>query len=171
LALLVALCALTLAGCGGDDTSATEEWAEDLCTSINTWTDSLSTLTESVQEDPSAEGLRDAFDEAKEATQTFTDDLRALGPPETESGDEAKSALDELSGEIESGVDEAESTIEGAEGASGTLEAISAISATVASLSDEVSATWEQLQQADPGGELQDAFEQTESCEEVRSSG
>ena len=168
LALPVAVAALLAGGCGGDDTSATEQWAGDVCSSISDWTTSLRETADSLSASSIGEnGLQDAVADIKAATSTLADDLRGLGPPETESGDEAKQALDELSTQVEGDMDKIENALEGASSATETLTAVSTVSATLASMATAVGAAFEQLEQLDAGGELEDAFRSASSCDEL----
>ena len=165
IALTLSALTFVVAGCGGgDETSATDEWASDLCSSLTTWGDSIESATESIQSNPSADGLQSAVDDVQEATQTLTDDLKGLGTPDTEAGQEAKDALDQLATDLESGIDAIES--ESSDG----LGALTALSATMTAIGGQVSSTFEQLEQLDAGGELQDAFENSGSCDELRSN-
>jgi hypothetical protein len=165
-AIAVSLSALTFAtvGCGGgNDTSATETWAGDVCSSLTAWGDAVESATASIQSDPSADGLQSAVEDVKEATDTLTEDLRGLDRPDTEAGQEAEQALDELATNLEYGIDELEN--ESSEG----LGALTALSATLTTIGGQVSSTFDQLEQLDADGELQDAFENSDSCDELRS--
>jgi DNA-binding CsgD family transcriptional regulator len=90
LALVAVMAALALvaAGCGGDDEAAAsaDEWAEELCTSVNEWMDELERIGDDLGEASlSRDSLRDAAEEADTATDDFVQRLRDLGTPETES--------------------------------------------------------------------------------------
>ena len=77
------LAAFALAGCGGgsgDDsssgTTSTSEWADDLCSAIVDWTDSVSSATTSLKDDGlSKEGVQSAADDVGTATETFVDNV------------------------------------------------------------------------------------------------
>ena len=166
-ALLVALL-IAAAGCGGDDTSATEQWAGDVCSAISEWTTSLRGAADSLSAGSIGQnGLQDAVADVKAATSTLADDLRSLGPPDTESGDKAKETLDGLATQIQSDVDKVESAAEGVSGASDTLTAVSTISSTLASMGNAVASAFTELEQLDAGGELEDAFRNASSCDDL----
>ena len=107
--LAVALLAVFLAvGCGGDDDSgssdapSTTEWAQGLCSAIGDWTSSVSSATGSLQGDNlSEEGLKSAVDDVESATDTFVDDVKGLGTPDTEAGQKAKESVDQLADELD----------------------------------------------------------------------
>jgi hypothetical protein len=168
--LTVALLAFA-AGCGGDDDegSATADWANDLCSAITTWTSEVESAGESLRDDPTAEGLEDSVDELKEATETLGEDLRELERPDTESGDDVEAAVSLLADNLLSGVQTIDRAVEGAGGTTGTLNAISTIGTTVATMNQQVAAAWNQLQQADVNGDLERAFEEADSCAQLRS--
>ena len=136
-AVLVAV-ALLAAGCGGSSDSAssdatpTAEWADGLCSAITTWTSSLTTIGDTLKGgNLSKDSLTSAVDEAKSATETFTSDLESLGKPDTEAGQQAKDAVDQLSTEIQADMTKIEDAVDGASGVAGILAAVPVISSTL----------------------------------------
>jgi hypothetical protein len=173
LMLLVTALALAAAGCGGDDENdATTEWAGDVCSSITTWQSSITDAVNSVRDNPTKEGVDNAFSDAKDATKTLTDDLKGLGTPDTDAGQQAKDALNELSSDLDAGVQQVQQAIETAQGAGATaaLSAISAVSATLSTLMSQATTTFSQLQNLDGGQELKDAFDNAGSCDDLRTT-
>ena len=165
--ILLAVAALA-AGCGGDSgESATTAWADDVCSAITSWTDSIASTAESLSGNLSEEELKESADELEGDTQTFVDDLRELGPPETEAGQEAQATLDELAGAVEGSISTIGDAVEDAAGAEGVLEAVSAISTAMSTLADQVAAAFTELEDLDASGELEKAFEDAESCDEL----
>jgi len=172
LALLIILTvALAAAGCGGSDDSgesATVQWADSLCTEIADWTEALATTTDSLKESGlSKEALTGAADELRSATQTFADGLEELGRPDTEAGQQAQDAIDQLGDELQSGVQSIETAVDGVSGVSGVVSAISTVTATLGTMGTELSSTVQELQSLDVDSELQDAFAQADSCDGV----
>jgi hypothetical protein len=173
--VLVASLALLAAGCGGDDggsdTPAAEEWAGDVCSAITTWRSSLTDAGRTLQEGGiSQESANDAIDEAREATDTFVEDLRGLGRPDTESGQEAQQTLDGLADDLEAGRKQVDDAVQGADTLQELVAAVPTITQTLTTLTGEVSNAFSSLQGLDPGGELDDAFSQAESCDELQNS-
>jgi ABC-type transporter Mla subunit MlaD len=174
--LVIGLLAVSLAvGCGGDDGgggSSTTEWADGVCSAITTWSESITSTADSLRGGNPTEGeLRNAVDDFESATSNFVDDLRGLGAPDTESGEQAKESLDELSGNVEENVSRMKSAVDDASGASEVLEAISTVSATLSTMGQQLSATFTELEQLDAGGELERAFSDADSCDELESGG
>ena len=167
--------ALLAAGCGGDggngdETLSATEWANGLCGAITNWTESVQSATEPLTGgDISKESLQSAADDVQSSTQTFTDDLKDLGKPDTETGQEAKDLLDGLDETLGQDADELKSTVEDA-GPTEILSTISTVTAKLGTMSQQVASTFTQLDQLDASNELEQAFEEADRCDEIRSS-
>jgi uncharacterized protein YoxC len=160
------------AGCGGgDDSSATEQWASSACSAVNTWMSSVESIGNTLKEDPTKEGVDKAYDDLMSSTQTLVDDLKGLGRPETEAGQEAEDAINSLADDLDQSLEEMQTAIDDASGASGVLSAISVVSGNLATMGDDVSSTVDTLEQLEGGQELKDAFDKADSCADLRSSG
>jgi hypothetical protein len=173
-ALVVAL-ALVGAGCGGDDepeVSASTQWAGDLCTAVNTWRNSIATAAASIAAEPSQAGLESAAGEAEDATRALVDDLRGLGAPNTESGDQARSTVEALAGSVESSIATIEGAVDDVSGAAGILDAVSTVTRTISTLSAELSASLDELQSLENvDDELTESFRDAPSCDGVVPAG
>ncbi len=167
--------ALLAAGCGGDggggdDTLSATEWANDLCGAITTWTESLQSAAEPITGgNISKEALQSAADDVESSTRTFTDDLKDLGAPDTETGEEAKDLLDGLDEKLSDDLQEIQSTVEDASPTE-ILSTVSAVGTSLGNMSQEISSTFDELDQLDASNELEQAFEDADSCDEIRSS-
>ena len=164
------LAAALLAGCGGDDgpPSATE-WADDLCSALGDWTSSLTTAAESVTAEPSRESLESAVDDVEGATQQLVDDVEGLETPELEAGQEAEQSVDELSDSLSAEVEKVKETAESAT-LGNISQSVSAISESFATMRQQISAAFTELEGLDPGGELRTAFQEADSCNELQTS-
>lgn len=171
LAAATAAAAALAAGCGGDDDeSSAEAWADGVCSAVTTWTDSVTEAAESLTSGDSEDRVETAVDDLREATESLVDDIEELGRPETEAGQEVEQALGGLSDELEADVETIEEAVADAdgEGASGALSAISAISGTLVAMGQQVAATVDELERVDTDDELRRAFEEADSCAELR---
>jgi hypothetical protein len=174
-AVLLAVVAFA-AGCGGsssssDGTSATDDWANGVCSAITTWTNSLKSATSSLKGgNVSKDGLQGVADDLKSANETFVDDLKGLGKPDTEAGQQAKESVDKLAGELQSDSSKIEDAVKDVSGASGVLTAVSVVSTTVVSMGSQLQTTFTELQQLDAKGELETAFEQADACKTLTNS-
>jgi hypothetical protein len=163
--------ALVAAGCGGGESatstetgSGPQEWADGLCQAVAAWNSAVTSAGASLREDPTDEGLRSAAEEVQSATETLADELRGLGAPDTESGEQAKESVDELATQLDEGLGQIQSAVDGASGVSGALAAVSRISNILVTLGDEVSSTIQRLGQTAAQGDLADASRQADAC-------
>jgi hypothetical protein len=175
LALAATLGALVLAvaGCGGSDSEEdpTAAWAAGFCSAITNWTDEVQTLTSRFSDTSnlSEDGLQSAADDARSATSELVDDLRALGAPDTESGEEVRSALDSLSTTLESESDALEETVQGVSGITEIPSALTAALASLSAMGSAVSSTLQTIADADTTKELQNALEDSPECADISS--
>jgi hypothetical protein len=174
LLVLIASLALVASGCGGDDEAAdtdpTVAWAESFCGALVTWRTETEQIVEDTLGDPaslSVDALRAAADDVAAATDTMIDDIRALGRPDTESGDEIEAAVQDLTDTFEAEKAEVEAALEGADGLDDVLAAGSTISSSVSTVTTAVDSAREQIEAADAGDELESAFEEAASCDEL----
>ena len=106
---------------------------------------------------------------AVNATSQLAHNLKALGPPDTESGAKAKQQVDSLASQLEGTVNQAKQTVESVPKGSGvtqTLQALAPLAPQLQSLSTKVSSTLASIQQT--SSSLKDGFEQADSCDQFR---
>jgi membrane protein implicated in regulation of membrane protease activity len=160
---------LTLAGCGGnDDEDQAESWANDVCSSLSSWVTDVDEAVRSVTDAGLAideEDVQAAVDQVADATDELAGDLEELGPPETEGGEEARSELESLTRTLRT---EVETVRQAVDSDSGTAELASTVTASISTASADVSSTLENLEGVDPGGELEDGFENADECDSFR---
>ena len=169
IAPLLLLAVLVLAGCGGDDgSSASEDYANSVCSDLSTWvTDVQGTVQNLTDQGLSItrDDIQQAYDDAKESTDTMVNDIQQLGPPETEEGTQAKSELDDLATELQQQLD----VIEQAINSGGGLASIAAtVTTAVSTAANAVNSTYQSLQNLNPPGELRDAFENSDDCNSLQ---
>lgn len=173
--LVIGLLAVSLgAGCGGDDGggSSADEWADDLCSAITTWSESITSTARSLGGGNLTEAeLKTAVDDFEGATNDFVEDVKGLGPPDTEAGQEAKESLDQLADNVEENVTQIRKAVDDASGVRGVVEAATAVSGALSAMGAELSSTFAELEQLDGAAELERAFEESESCASLRSGG
>ena len=176
LAVVGAVLALVViaAGCGGDDSdeSSTDAWASSFCGAITGWTDDLEGISSQFTDTSnlSQEGIQSGAEDVRTATQDLVDELRGLGAPPTESGDTVESELDTLSDTLEAETGEIEDTADGVSGLTDIPDAIQEISGSLAAMATAFSNALTAIQDADVGGELQTALEDSPECAGISSS-
>ena len=163
LAVVVLVFAALAAGCGGDEEDSNVAWADDVCGSVSSWIDSVRSAADSVQQGEG--GVDDAVDDVKTATQKLDDDLRGLEPPEAAT--QVQDTIEQLLDQLQSGVRTIENAVENASGGN-ALSALSTIGATISTMSQAVSSALADLQDADTGETLKNAFEDADSCQQLR---
>lgn len=167
-----------LAGCGGDGSSASDDYANDVCSNLSTWVTDVEETVRSLTDaglSISREDIQTAFDDTKESTDSMVNDLEQLGPPDTEDGQEAKSELDELAAELRQQLEVIEQAVN--EGG-GPVAIAATVSTAVSAAANAVNTTYRNLEGLDPPGELRDAFQDADECNsleeqlaELRSGG
>ena len=179
---LAASLAFLAAGCGSSgggstttssstSASATDTWASGVCSSITTWQAAIKSTAGSLKSDPTKKGLQTAAGDAKSATQTLASDLKGLGKPDTQAGQQAKDSLDKLSTNLQQDVATIESTVKGVSGVSGALTAVSTVTGTLTTMRTQVKTTFTDIQGLGAKGELKTAFANSSACNSLTSSG
>ena len=170
----LAVLAVLAAGCGGggggsSDTESAQDWADGLCSALNTWTDSLRSASQSVTGGNLSENsLKQAASDLKDSTAQLKDDLSGLGKPDISSGDQAKETIDALSGNIQDGVDKINGAIKDAQ-SGGLVNALTTVTSTISTMGTQVQSTFSDLANLDPKGELESAFKNASSCKSLTS--
>jgi hypothetical protein len=167
---LAAVLVVTLmpAGCGGDDEDSAESWANDVCSSMSAWLSDVDEAVASLTEDglsTEEDDLRSAVDRIVNATDELGDELRDLGPPETEGGGEAETELEGLATALSS---EAQSVRQVVESDGEALSVTSTVTMSVSTAASEVQSTLRELDRLDPGGELEEGFDNADECDSLR---
>ena len=175
LALLVAVLALVVAGCGGDDddddASSADVWAEEFCTHITDWGNELERIRDELGDvsELSADSLEQAGEDADAVTEDLIDNLRDLGAPDTPSGDAVELEVEELGDTIDAEREEIRAAVDDADGLAGLAEAVGVIGASIAEMTAAVEETLRSIDEADVDGELRTAIDESPACEALRN--
>ena len=151
-------------------------WADSVCTSLTTWRASITAVSDVSGDTLTPESLQQSLADAATATETLVDELRALGPPDLDSGDDLKQQLDSAAAGIESSFDTLRQGAEAAAEADSPADFIAALTSLgpqFQALLDTISTTVDDLENAnvsaDAKAELQQAFESSSSCQQLRA--
>ena len=174
LVVVAASLVFVAAGCGSSgggsttttSASATEAWASGVCSSLTTWQAAIKSAAGSVKSDPTKSGLQTAAKDAKSATETLSSDLKGLGKPDTQAGQQAKDSLDQLSTSLQKDVTTIENAVKGVSGVSDVLAAVSTVTTTLATMGTQVKTTFADIQALDKG-ELKKAFASSSACDSL----
>jgi methyl-accepting chemotaxis protein len=157
---------LGAAGCGGSDEDPAVQSADDVCTSLSDWKTDLENTVQGITSDLgslSANEVTDAVDSALDSTRNLLDELRGLGAPDTESGEQAKQDVDELADSLEQRAD----TLRDAADSGNVVSLVSTVTTQVQGAVQDVNQTLTQLRQLQPGQDLQQAFENDDTCQSL----
>jgi hypothetical protein len=172
LAIVIAAVAMRLSD---DDPPTTQEWAGEVCASLSDWRTSIAGLADVSGEQLSADLLRDRIDEAETATSELVSELRGLGTPDLDAGNELDEQLDESTAELESGFDDLRESAEAAADAPASefLAALADLADDFAALQSEIAETVDDLRAADVAdeskAELESAFANAPACQALQT--
>jgi uncharacterized protein involved in exopolysaccharide biosynthesis len=162
--LLVSACGKSSSSSSSHGTS-TEEWAGGLCTAITSWTTSITQTGNSLRGGSmNQDKLQQAAEDFRASTHTLAEDLKGLGKPDTDAGQEAKASVDKLAGQIQADADKIQQTVKGVSGLTGVQAALTTIAGTLTQMSSQLTSTFTELGSLDSKGELQDAFKKAPAC-------
>jgi hypothetical protein len=165
---LVASLALLAAGCGKNDQPSTAAWTDDFCSAITTWQSSITSIVTSLQSSGlTKDSLTSAFDDAKSATNDLTSSLGDLGKPDSEAGQQAQDAVEQLSSEITTDIQTIQDAVDNASGVSGYLNAAQVTKDTISKAGSQVSTTIVTLQGVGAQDEFKNAFQDSSSCQKL----
>jgi uncharacterized phage infection (PIP) family protein YhgE len=170
---LTATLAFVAAGCGG--TPPEEKWAGSVCSDIGDWKSQLQKSVDDVRNELQSPGagtlaaINTEVQQAVDATNKLASELKALGPPDTESGAQAKQQVDALASQLEATVTKSKQAVEslpqGAD-ASQIVQTLAPLAGSLQSLATKTSSTLESVQAS--GSKLKDGFDNADSCEQFR---
>lgn len=183
-AVLATAVLLLSAGCGSDDNGAsgsassspssspsgsgrTKAWADDLCTAASTWKAQLNGATAQLRDTAnlSANGLKSSLSTMVTATSSFASDLRDLGVPDTQAGDQAQQELSDLGDTLEEQQDVIADTLAGVTTARQLAAALPTLQKAVTTMGTAFTTTAQSLSGLDGADELRQSFESSSACQ------
>ncbi|HUF02493.1 MAG TPA: hypothetical protein VMN35_08730 [Gaiellaceae bacterium] len=173
-AVVVAMLVMRSSDDGSDDL---ETWAGAVCTSVADWRTSVLALAD-IGGGLNAESLRERIDEAESATEELVSDLRDLGAPDVDSGDELQEELEATVTGLESEYDALRADAQEALDATtptAFLQALASLAPRFQSLLEGAATFLEELERApdvaaETRAELTAAFDDAEPCRELREA-
>lgn len=161
-----------VAGCGGSSsstttstTSATQTWANGVCSAFAAWKASLQQVNASLADrgSISKNTLTTAVADVSAANQQLAASVDDLTRPPAASGEQATDTVDTLRGQLESGWKSIQSMVVSPD-ASQPLATISRVTGTLATMGTQVQTAVADIQQLDVKGELSGAFVAAPAC-------
>ena len=169
--VFVVVLAILAAGCGSTKPPTTAEWADSVCSSINTWTDSTKSAVDPLKSgDISQDSVQAAGADVKSATDTLASDLDGLDKPDSQVGQQAKDSLDQLSSDLNKAADSIKATVDGVSSPKDVPSAAATVRTTLGTMQSDVTSTVKSLEQPDAKGELRTSFQQSTACDQLSGS-
>jgi hypothetical protein len=173
LARLALVAALALAsGCGGstssDQQTATEAWADDVCSSVSTWMDAVEHSQSMLKASGNlrAQDIRHALEFVATATSEFVTDLKNIGPPDTEAGQAAEAELSTLSDQLQQQADVVNRALtQSSNNLQELLAQVSTVSGALSTMVTDATTAVEDIRGLDGADELESAFEDSSTCQ------
>jgi hypothetical protein len=164
---------LLAAGCGSKNSQqmSAADWANGVCSAMTTWTNSIKSSSDSLKAgNLSKDSLKTTADDVTSATETLESDLKDLGKPNTQSGQQAKDSIDQLSSDLKTDTDSIKTAAGDISNLSSVRTATATISTTLVTMRNQVSSTFTSLKQLDAKGELHTAFQQSSACQQLSNN-
>jgi hypothetical protein len=176
-ALAIATAAAVLwcaAGCGGTSTPSgqteAEKWADDVCSSISSWHDSVAKARSTLQHPAnlSLSTFEATVREVGDATTKLVKEIGNLGPPDTTAGNQAAEQLSHLSAQLDQQMTVVRKAVHGgAANATEMLASLSTITGALATMAADIKTTLKSLGSLDGATELRDAFKGSATCQQL----
>lgn len=172
-AIVIVLLGAACGGGGGSTTTsaqAGQEWANGLCAATNTYVSSLTSLGNTLKNgNLTKDSLDQALEKAKSATQTFGDDVKALGSPPV-SDSKAKDILGGLQDDLGKDADTIKGALSDVSNVSQALTAVSTVTGTLATVGTQISSAYSQLKNLDTKDTIKSAFQNAPACSSLIGS-
>jgi hypothetical protein len=170
--VLLAIALALAAGCGGGDDeeqSSSQAWVNDFCSAAADWRSSLEDVVQGLSpSDLSEDGIRNAVDQGVNVTESFLDDVRGLGAPDTEAGQQAKDIVDSMAASVQSTVDDLQGMVADSGSLQDLIAKIPQASSELGQLQQDLQSSLDDLENLDTG-ELRDELESNDDCTAARS--
>jgi uncharacterized protein YoxC len=145
-----------------------------VCSSIATWRSEVETIARDAADAITKPGatrddLETAVDSGLDATTQLVDDLRAAVPPDTPEGQEADAAVDAFLDDVQASDDDVRTALADLPEDAGLTQTVAALSGLATSIQTTVESGRTLVTEiTELGGALKDAFENADSCQELR---
>ena len=167
LACAVLALAILTAGCGGGGGRSAEDWADDVCSELDTWATSVSgAVTGVMSQGRSVTGadLRAAARRAGAATSRLADGLREIEPPDVDSAEHAQDELRQLGDGLERHAAKARDLVQGAGG--DVVDVARSVLVEIGAAADEAQSALDALQAL--GDDLRSGIAESDACTRLR---
>ena len=177
LAIFVAAVAAAGCGSGGDEGPSAEElWAGDVCANIDSWRTEVEVITRNTadaltQPGATRDDLESGIEDGLDATKELIDEIRALVPPDTPEGEQARAEVNAFLDDVRAADDRVRTALADLPERASLAQVVTQLAGLATSLQATIEggqALVEDL--TDLGGDMKDGFENAESCQELREA-
>lgn len=152
-------------------------WADSVCASLSGWRSSITSLADVSGATLTPASLREKLDEAQGATSKLVVQLRELGPLGVANGDEVEQALDDAAAGLEGSYESLQAAASdgaAAENEDDFFRALALLGDDFQALLTQVQDMVATLQSAslfgEASAELEQAFAEADSCQQLRAA-
>jgi hypothetical protein len=153
-------------------TTSPNQWASGVCSSVQTWLDSVDSTVKGLKGAGSVDAaVTQAKNGVKAATDTLKASIDALGRPSTGDGAKAEAAVQDLVTELDALSASIQQTL--ANPGSSPIEvagSLALVGSDIGKAANEVQNTATTLKGLKPKGQLKKAFQNSASCQKLKSS-
>ena len=181
-AVVVGLAAIVVAAVigrvrdSGSSQPTASEWADSVCSDLATWKTSITSIASVSGGTLTKESLQQKLGDAQTATTELVSELKALGAPNLEAGDQLKQQLDSSAEELNASYEALTTDAQEALNASSPtafLQGLAKLAPKFQALLDQIGTTVSDLRNANVAAsaktELQQAFDDASSCQSLSS--
>jgi gas vesicle protein len=160
------------AGAGSSDTSSPKDWANGVCSAVQTFGESIDSTISDLKDAASLDAaVTDAKSGLEDAVTELGDSLEELGRPSTGDGKKAQSAVADLEKQLNDAVSNIEGLLSPAPSTPQEIAStFSEIGSEIQKAVSQTKSTANTLKGLKPNGALQKAFESSPDCKSLKSS-
>jgi hypothetical protein len=153
-------------------TTSPKKWASGVCSAVHSWIDASQAAIKNLKNATTLEeGAQQASNAIDAATTELESSLQDLGKPSSSDGAKAKSALQELSSQLESTSTSIEQELANPPtDAAGAAATFAQVGADLTKAGNQIKSTATTLKGLAPNGQLQKAFKNSSSCQSLKSA-
>lgn len=168
--LLAVVLALAVAGCGGSnsDQQANEAYANSVCTAVGNWSTQVKSLATNFSAGISKSSLQKKLTQFETATNKLVSQVKAVPPPNTSEGQDAKKQVNQLATQVQSttaSVKTAANQLPPNATLPQIVSALSGLAPKLTALESSAKSTMSSLKQAK--GSLASAFSDADACKNL----
>jgi outer membrane protein OmpA-like peptidoglycan-associated protein len=179
---VVALAAIVVAAVigrvrdSGSSQPTAAEWADSVCGDLATWKTSITSIASVSGGTLTKESLQQKLGDAQKATNDLVSELKGLGAPDLESGDQLQQQLDTSADALNASYEELTAQAQdalNADSPTAFLQGLAKLAPEFQKLLDQIETTVSDLRDANVAAsakaELQQAFDDASSCQSLKS--